>query len=170
MATGDKKGSEKETGKEIKKAEPAHLLSPFEEWDRFYENIFPRHWLRSANWEWPRLGGMASPFSGKLPRVDVIDREKEVLVRAELPGVEKDKIDISMTDNSITIKGSTSHEEKEEKGEYYRSEIVRGAFTRTVPLPSEVNSDKAKAQYNDGILEITVPKEEKARRRPVKIE
>lgn len=165
-----KKETAKNSTKEIKKAEPVHALSPFEDWDRFYENIFPRHWLRSANWEWPRLAELAPPFGGKLPRVDVVDRDREVLIRAELPGIEKDNIEISMTDNSITIKGNTRHEEKEEKGDYFRSEITRGSFARTVSLPSAVNSDKAKAHYKDGILEITVPKEGKARRRPIKID
>jgi len=171
MANTSKKESGKNTAKEIKKAEPVHSLSPFEEWDRFYDSIFPRQWLRSANWEWPRFPEFATSLGGnKLPRVDVIDRDKEVLVRAELPGVAKDNIDISMTDTSITIKATTQHEEKEEKGDYYRSEISRGMFARTVNLPSEVNSDKAKANYKDGILEITVPKEEKSRRRPIKVD
>ena len=169
MATTNKKESNKST-KEIKKAEPVHALSPFEEWDRLYDNIFPRQWLRSANWEWPHFPDLTSHLTGKLPRVDVIDRDKEVLVRAELPGVSKDDIDISMTDTTITIKGSSHHEEKEEKGDYYRSEISRGAFARTVSLPSEVNSDKAKAHYSDGILEITIPKGEKSHRRPIKID
>lgn len=170
MATTSKKESQKHTGKEVKSTEPMHALSPFDEWDRLYENIFPRQWLRSANWEWPRFPDLTSQLGSNMPRVDVIDRDKELLVRAELPGVEKDAIDISMTDTSVTIKARTQHEQKEEKGDYYRREISRGVFARTVTLPSEVDTDKAKANFSNGLLEITIPKEEKSRRRPIKID
>lgn len=91
-------------------------------------------------------------------------------MRAEVPGVKKEDLDVSTTDNTVTIKGSTRHEEKEEKGDYYRSEITRGSFSRTVALPSEVDSAKAKARYKDGILELTLPKVNKSKRRTVKVE
>ncbi|WP_455208918.1 Hsp20/alpha crystallin family protein [Kaarinaea lacus] len=157
-------------GKEVRKAEPTRTLTPFEEIDRYFENLFPRGWLRPTRWEWPVLHEVAAPFGGKLPKVDVVDREKEVLVRAEVPGVEKDKLDISVTETSITIKGTAHHEEKEEKGEYYRCETTHGEFARTVTLPAEVDSEHAKAKYKDGVLEITLPKVKKAHRRTVEIE
>jgi HSP20 family protein len=105
-----------------------------------------------------------------MPKVDVVDHETEVVVKAELPGVQKDDIDVSVTDNSVTIKGSTSHEEKEEKGNYYRREISRGSFSRTVALPSDVDADKARASFNDGILVLTIPKMEKSHRKSVTVE
>lgn len=160
----------KPESKEIRKSEPTRTLTPFEEFDRYFENIFPHGWLRPTHWEWPAWAETKAPFGGKLPKVDVIDREKEVLVRAEVPGVEKDKLDISVTENAITIKGTAHHEEKEEKGEYYRCETSHGTFTRTVALPTDVDSEHAKAKYTDGVLEVTVPKLKKAHRRTVKIE
>ncbi len=155
---------------EIQKATPAKLLGPFEEMERMFENFFSPGWMRPLHWPRSLLGEMAAPFSGAMPRVDVLDRDDEVLIRAEVPGVEKKDLDISMTDNTITIKGSTRREEKEEKGDYCRCEISRGAFSRTIALPAEVDEAKAKASFKDGLLELTVPKKEKAKRHSISIQ
>jgi HSP20 family protein len=104
-----------------------------------------------------------------MPKVDVIERDDEVIVKAELPGVDKKDLDVSVTENSVTIKGTTSHEEKEEKGDYYRCEISRDAYARTVALPSYVDADKAKANFKDGVLELKLPKVEKSKRRSIEI-
>ncbi len=156
--------------KEVRKTETPRALTPFEEIDRYFDNLFSRGWLRPTQWEWPTWAETKAPFGGKLPKVDVIDREKEVLVRAEVPGVEKDNLDIAVTESAITIKGTAHHEEKEEKGEYYRCETSHGSFARTVALPADVDSEHAKAKYKDGVLEVTVPKVKKAHRRTVKID
>jgi HSP20 family protein len=163
------KEGKKDTKQELQKAEPKRALSPFEEMDRMFEDYFSRGWMRPFRWEWPSLGEMAKPFEGKIPKVDVIERDDEVVVKAELPGVEKKDLDVSVTENSVTIKGSTSHEEKEEKGDFYRCEISRGAYARTVGLPSYVDADKAKASFKDGVLELTLPKVEKSKRRTVEV-
>jgi HSP20 family protein len=170
MAKEQKKetsGSEK--GKEIELSRSAHALSPFTEMDRWFEGFFPR-WMRPFHMGWPSWGEFAVPFEGRMPKVDVIDRDDEVVVRAEVPGVEKDDLELSVSDNTVTIKGETKREEKEEKGDYYRSEISRGTFTRTVMLPGVVDADKARAEFKDGVLELTMPKVEKAKRRTVKID
>jgi HSP20 family protein len=156
--------------KEVSKVEPTRTLSPFEEIDRYFESLFPRGWLRPSRWEWPTLSEAAAPFGGKLPKVDIVDREKEILVRAEVPGVDKDNLDISITENTVTLKGTAHHEEKEEKGEYYRCETTHGSFARTITLPAEVDSEHAKASYKDGVLELTVPKVKKSQRRTIKID
>ena len=75
-----------------------------------------------------------------------------------------------MSDNTVTIKGSVKHEEKEEKGDYYRREISEGSYARTVMLPAEVDGSKAKAKFNDGLLELTLPKLEKSKRRSIAVE
>jgi len=87
-----------------------------------------------------------------------------VLVKAEIPGVGGDDLDVAVDERSVTIKGKTSHEEKEEKGDYYRSEIRRGAFSRTVRLPREVDASNANATFKDGILELALPKVAKSKR------
>jgi HSP20 family protein len=152
---------------EVEKAVPARALSPFEEMDRMMESFFPRGWMRPFRWElphWPELREL------RMPKVDVIDRADQVVVKAEVPGVDKKDLEVSMTENTVTIKGKTSHEEKEEKGDYYRCEISRGAFTRTVALPSDIDTAKAKASFRDGILELTIPKVEKSKRRMISVD
>ncbi len=163
----------KETKKkegELQRVEPSRVMTPFEDMDRWFESFFPRGWMRPFRMDWPTRGELAAPFEGRMPKVDVIDREDEVLVRAEVPGVEKENLDVSVSDNAVTIKGETTREEKEEKGDYYHCEISRGAFARTVHLPSGVDTGKTKAQFKDGVLEMTLPKVEKAKRRSIKIE
>ena len=149
---------------------PARALSPFEEMDRWFEGFFPRSWMRPFRTEWPSWGEMGVPFEAGTPKVDVIDRDDELVVRAEVPGVEKDDLDVSVSDNAVTIKGETKREEKEEKGDYHRCEISQRAFARTVALPDYVDSDGAKAKFEDGVLELILPKVEKAKRRTIKID
>ena len=154
---------------EIQKAQPARALSPFEEMDRMFDQFFRRGWMRPWRFEWPSFPELALPEM-KMPKVDVLDRENEVVIKAEVPGVEKKDLDISVGEDTVTIKGSTTHEEKEEKGDYYRREISRGAFLRTVALPATVDGSKAKASFKDGMLELVLPKTEKAKRHSVKVD
>ena len=172
MAEEAKTGIIVSKGKEAAKTTPTRAITPFEEMehmlDRFFEGGFPRGWLRSFRWGRPLLGDLAAEV--RMPHVDLVERDEEVVLRAEVPGVEKKDIDVSITGNSVTIKGQTRHEEKEEKGEYYRCEISRGAFSRTVALPAPVDPDRANASFKDGILEITLPKLEKAKRRTLKLD
>jgi HSP20 family protein len=128
--------------------------------DRVLGRYFPGGWTGSALRHWPELTELALPFEGKSPRVDVIDRDKEVVVHAELPGVEKKDVEVTMSDSTVTIKGTNVKRSEEKKGEYYRSEISHGTFLRTVTLPAEVDGSKAKAEFKDGILELRVPKSE----------
>jgi HSP20 family protein len=154
----------------MQKVSPMHTMRPFEEMERMMESFFPRGWMRPFLWERPFMSELALPFEGKLPRVDVIDRDEEVLVRAEVPGVDKKDLEISVSENTVTINGKTSHELKEEKGNYYRCEVSSGAFTRTVALPSDVDAGKAKTTFKDGILELTLPKVTKSKRHTIKLE
>jgi HSP20 family protein len=152
---------------EVQKA-PSRMMRPFEEMDRLFDEFFSRGCLRPFRWE--RLSDLSLPFEGRVPKIDVIDRDDEIVVRAEVPGVSKENIEISVTGNSFTIKGQTKREEKEEKGDYYRSEVLQGSFSRTVTLPADVNEAAAKAQLKDGILEVTLPKAEKSKKRAITIE
>jgi len=156
-------------GQEIQKVTPARALSPFDEMDRMFDSFFRRGMMRPWRFEWPSFPEMALPEM-KIPKVDVVDRENEVLVKAEIPGVDKKDIDITVGEDTVTIKGETRREEKEEKGDYYRCEISRGSFSRTVALPAVVDGSKAKASFKDGVLELTLPKTEKAKRHSVKVE
>lgn len=151
---------------EIEKA-PALLAKRWDEMDRMFEDFFGRSWLRPFG-GWGR--SLATELAPLQPKLDVLDREDEVIVRAEVPGMEKDELDISLSGNMLTLRGETRHEEREEKGDYYRCEMSHGAFARTVALPAEVDEGKAKASLKDGVLELKLPKVEKSRRRAIKIE
>lgn len=157
-----------EPGGELQKAAPPRWISPFDEMERLFDEHFPRGWLR--RWEWPAFPEFARRMELRLPKVDVIDRAEEVLVKAEIPGVKKEDLNISITGNTLTIKGETSREEKEEKGDFYRCEISRGSFSRSVALPAEVDSSAAKATFKDGVLELTLPKTPEAKRKNINID
>jgi HSP20 family protein len=116
----------------------------FERMEQAFEDFVPRGWLTPFRWQRPWWRRTFAPIEARLPSMDLIDRDEEVVVRAELPGVDKDKLDASLTDNALTVRRSTGYEEKEEKGDYYRCEIGRGAFSRTVPLPAEVSKRRAR--------------------------
>ncbi|MDA8095867.1 MAG: Hsp20/alpha crystallin family protein [Betaproteobacteria bacterium] len=148
----------------IQKASPVRALTPFEDMERLMEGFLPHGWLRPFRWEWPARAGPAP-----MPRIDLVDRDGEFVLRAEIPGVEKKDLDISVTGTTVTLKGQSSHEEKEEKGDYFRQEISHGAFCRTMMLPADVDADKAQASFKDGLLELTLPKVEAAKRRNIKI-
>lgn len=142
---------------------PIRPLTIMEEMDRMMENINPRGWFRHSPADF-------SMFSETFPRVDVLDREDEVLIKAAVPGVKKKDLEVSLTDHTITIRGCTKSEEKEEKGEYHRHEISSGSFLRTVALPSTVDDTKVKASFKNGILEVCVPKREDEKRHSIQID
>lgn len=150
-----------ETGKE----KPSRWLNPFDEMAHFFDSFSNRNWMRPLHMEWPEWSHISAPFGGKQPHMEVIDREKEIVLRAELPGVDKKDLDVSMSDHTITVKGKTDYEEKEEKGDYYRSEIAHGSFSRTMLLPADVDVENVKSTFKNGLLEIHVPKLEKASRK-----
>lgn len=164
------KEGKKKSKQELQKQESARTLRPFEEMDRLFENYLTRGWLHPFRWGRPSWDALTMPFEGKMPRVDVVDRDNEVIVKAEVPGVDKKDLDISLTENTVSIKGSTSHEEKEEKGDYYHCEISHGSFSRVVSLPAEVDAEKASSKFKDGVLELTLPKVKKSKRHTIKVE
>lgn len=103
------------------------------------------------------------------PRVDMSETDEEVKVTAELPGVEKDNIDISVTDDRITIRGQKEEKEEKRKRGYYQMERSFGSFQRSFMLPCEVESDQVDASFKDGVLSVTLPKSAAARERTKKI-
>jgi len=104
------------------------------------------------------FGWFDEAWQGFSPRVDVVESEKDIQITAELPGLDDEDINITVSNNVLTLSGEKK-EEKEDKGEnYYRMERSYGSFHRSVQLPCEVNSDKAEATFKKGILNITLPK------------
>jgi len=102
-------------------------------------------------------------LSGWTPAVDLYEDKDNVFVKAELPGMKKEDIEVSFHNGTLSLSGERKSEEKHEDAEVYRSERFFGRFQRTVTLPTPVAADKVKAQYKDGILTITLPKTEEAK-------
>ena len=109
-------------------------------------------------------------LSGWTPALDMHEDKDNVVVRAELPGMKKEDIDVSLHDGSLSISGERKSEEKFENAEVYRSERFFGRFQRTVTLPAPVAADKIKAQYKDGILTVTLPKTEEAKPKQIDVQ
>lgn len=154
--------------KDLIKAELARALSPFEEFERWFEDFFKRSFsLMAPSW-WQRL---RPPEREELtPSVDIFEERGDVVVKAELPGMKKEDIDVKLTDdNIITISGEKKKEEKIERENYYRAERLYGTFTRSFHLPTDVQIDKVKAKFEDGVLEIRIPKTEEAIKKERKV-
>ncbi len=130
--------------------------SPFTSLQREMNRLFDSFLGGSSLSPWlPFERGGAEAFT---PRVDVSETEREIKVAAELPGLDENDIDVSLTRDTLTIKGEKK-EEKEEKGtDYYRMERSYGSFTRSIPLPVEVDTDKVEATFKKGVLRVTLPK------------
>lgn len=105
---------------------------------------------------------LLEPLADFHPKVNMQDAEKEVVVTAELPGVDMKDIEVSVTDSQLTIKGEKHEEKEESKKGYYRMERSYGSFYRKLPLPCEVNKENISATYKNGVLNISLPKTEKA--------
>jgi HSP20 family protein len=96
------------------------------------------------------------------PKIDVTDTEKEIKVYAELPGIEEKDIDVSITRDTLTIRGEKKEESEQKEKDYHRIERSYGSFSRTIALPVEIEADKIEAQLKKGVLTITLPKSVKA--------
>jgi HSP20 family protein len=146
------------------------LQHPILEMERAFDRLLGRSWPIFGYWDDAGVGGNLAEFEGvRLPSLDVVDRDDEVLVRAEIPGIEKKDLNITLDDNLLTIKGQASKEEKEEKGDYYRHEIYSSTFARSVTVPANVDAAKTVANLKDGILEIKLPKITTSKRRNIAV-
>lgn len=146
-------------------------FSSLDEVERLFDRLMPRTWMRPMAWNWPLWGDRIEEQlqNIRVPQMDVIDRDKEILVRVEVPGVDKEDIDVSVSDNTLSIKGSAKREEKDERENYYRCEISQSNFSRSMTLPSGVDSSKVSASLKNGMLEVCLPKTEQVQRRSVEI-
>lgn len=144
--------------------------NPFDEMERLFERMMPRGWLRPYHWDWPLAGEVAGRMSQRIPAVDVLDEDGSVLVRVELPGIDKKDIAVTATDHTLTIRTQMQRERREDRCEYYSCEILRGAAARTIQLPCSIDPDNVKANLRNGILEITLTKTAGTRRHQVTVE
>jgi HSP20 family protein len=121
------------------------------------------------------------PFAGLLrdgdlaveewkPLMDVVETKDGITLKVEMPGMKQEDINISLEDNTLTVKGERKHESEVSEEGYTRFERSYGTFQRSVALPSTVNAERVKATYKDGVLEIQLPKKEEARPKAIKVE
>jgi len=104
------------------------------------------------------------------PKIDIWEDEEKYVVEAELPGFDKKDIEVNITDDILTIKATRKKEEEKKDKNYYYAERSYGEFVRSVRLPSEVDKKSIKAKYNNGVLELTLPKTKEAKEKTTKIE
>ncbi len=113
-------------------------------------------------------------FSSFYPRIDIRDNENQIIVQADLPGIDEKDLEVAITKDSIILQGEKKYEYEEKKENYFRKERSYGSFKRVIPLPVEVDDSKAEAKYKNGVLTIILPKSEKAtqniKKIPVKID
>jgi HSP20 family protein len=135
------------------------------EMDRMMEDFFGRNrrpWLPSL-WSRGRLAELMTPA------LDVYEEKDDIVVKAELPGMTKEDIEVDVSDSHLILKGEKKKEEKIEEEGYFACERSFGAFHRSVELPREVQADKVKASFKNGILEIRLPKTEEAKTKEIKV-
>lgn len=104
------------------------------------------------------------------PFIDVTETDKEIVATAEMPGLKKEDIKINITDDRLEISTESKHEEKKQGKEYFYKEIKSGSYYRSIDLPSSIDPNGAKASYNNGILEIKMPKTEIKKKTSINIE
>jgi len=134
--------------------------NPFRELDNFNKDVNSFFDLSPFRF----FGGMNSP------RVDVYQTENDIVVKAEIPGISKEDLNVYVDENSVRLSGQSKRDKEYNDENIYRTERYYGSFSRTIPLPAEVKPEQAKAEYKDGILSITVPKAEPAKSRGKRID
>ena len=162
---------EEKAGKAAKGEMPHPLESLRQEVDRLFENF------GHGSWRWP-FGGSALELEpawrtqlklGSLPAVDVVEKEKEYEISAELPGMEAGNIEISVANGGLTIKGEKKEEKEEKKKDYFLSERRYGSFERSFRVPEGVDVDMIEANFNKGVLTLKLPKSPAAQKPEKKI-
>ena len=155
--------SRSERGHDIRRWErPGGYVSPFEFFDRVTDEMD-----RAFDRLWRDVGVSRRPWTSKFfsprqerglwsPRVESFQKGDQLTVRAELPGLKKEDVELELTDDALTIRGERHHEREEEKEGVFQSEREYGEFYRTIPLPEGVITESAKASFRNGVLEVTM--------------
>ena len=133
---------------------------PFRELNTFYERMggFP-----GKRWETPMS------TTAWNPAVDIFETDNNVVIKAELPGMDSKDIDVKLENNVLMLKGERHFEKETKEENYHRVEREYGIFSRSFSLPTAVNGDKVTAEYKDGVLTIVLPKKEEVKPKPIKI-
>lgn len=160
---------EKEREKERRSLVPWQPFTEMARWEREMERTLDDFLGRKfrplwgERW-WPvKDGGIAAPA------LDLYEEKDEIVAKVELPGLEKEDIEIHVSDHLLTVKGEKKKEEETKRENFYRLERSYGSFSRTVDLPAEVLGEKARASFKNGVLEIRLPKSEEAKKKETRV-
>jgi HSP20 family protein len=146
----------------LRRTNRGDALSPFTRLQSEINRLFDDDWF-GEDWDW-------SGFRGAyVPSVDVEETDDKMLVSCELPGVNKEDLDISVSGNQLTIRGEKKGETEEKSASFHRRERWYGSFSRSLALPEYVDPNKVDAHMKDGILTITVPKKEEVKPKQISI-
>ncbi len=146
------------------------IVSRGEEFEHWLDRLMEDMWHRP----FPSLFGRdrwlpVRPLSIRMPSIDVYEEKDTVVVKAELPGMKKEDIEVNLAGDTLTIKGEKKQEEEVKEDHYYRRERSYGSFLRSVALPCEVKSGEIKASFKDGVLEVRLPKTEEAKKKEIAV-
>lgn len=135
---------------------------PMAQMDRLFDEVFKRPFF--SLWS-HRMGGEEESEQQLYVPMDIFEDGESVVVKAEMPGIRKEDINVQLTPDTITITGEKKSEQRVQENDFYRMESSYGSFTRTCQLPAEILTDKARAVFKDGVLEIRIPKSLETRQR-----
>jgi len=131
------------------------MFDEFFNWDYAPQNrTMKKRWLEAGDWS---------------PLVDIIDEKDQIIAKAELPGVNKEDIKVTLNDNTLTIRGERKEEQETKKENYYCCERVHGNYSRTISLPVNIDKEKIKSSFKNGVLEIILPKAKESKPKEIDI-
>lgn len=153
------RGSRSEDDVEVRtdrnrEGEHSRAMSPLAQMDRLFDEVFKRPFF--SFWS-PRVGSEEMEQQLYVP-VDIFEDGESVIVKAEIPGIRKEEINVELTPESITISGQKRTEQRFEEKDYHRLETSYGTFSKTCSLPADILIDRARAVFRDGVLEVRIPK------------
>jgi len=137
-----------------------------QELPQMFGRFFDDFWGR----DWPALRNLEEDSVVWAPRLDVEETEDSYLVQADLPGIDKKDLKVSLNDNVLTIKGERKYEKEEKSKNVFRAERSYGNFQRAITLPDKVKANEIRADYKDGVLKITLPKAEEVKPKQIEIQ
>ncbi|MBI5665501.1 MAG: Hsp20/alpha crystallin family protein [Nitrospirae bacterium] len=152
--------------KELVKRERPRALAPLYDIEQWFEETWKRPFSLLSPYMWSDLRTEMYDIS---PTVDIYEEGNEWIMKADLPGIKKDDIKVDLSENVLTISGEKKKTEKIERENYCRSERVFGSFYRRFELPSDLDTEKVKAHYEDGTLELRIPMKKEYERKHKKI-
>ena len=137
--------------------------SPFGAFERQMEDMFDRVF---RGWPTRRLD---TDYVGWVPPLDMVDRKNELVLRADLPGLDRKDIQLSVENGVLTLQGSRQQEKEDQSDDFYAMERWAGAFSRSIALPQGVDPDHVEASFKNGVLEIHIPKTKEAKGKRIDI-